>query len=524
MLAPIVSHGQNWQTVCMGDTVYFTAGANASYKGHYYYPPQKPPMIDSPMLRVMFIVDAAQSGADSLFRFYTSLRDTFQFRSGADTCIDTLASSWLGPAFIRKSDGTEYYFNSRRDTIAIRTLDGLGSSWLLARDTGGRRFVGTVAQAGLMMVDGVTDSFKTISVQAYSGNTPISHYFNSKLLQLSKNHGWLQTLDFCLFPNSIRGGRTGIALDGTQHIRLPAAFREGRITQNIAWKYSPGNEWIWKYERGFSGPDRRPAFTVVQHDSVVAFQAIGTGAGLATIRRIEHRSYHHFVLNLPPPVYQGYVDSSSTSVAIHIDTVRDILSSPVSTQMENGWRSSMSSRYYVWPYDSVRFFITRANLAYYGLQFQRGCMRLLQAIGAPDDHNSFETYLPDFGLTGDYTMNVYGPSHFQEEYGRYIFIKTGTDSFGARVNVAKLDVPATMPMGSFTVMPNPANDLLAISAATGSGPVSLTLRNMLGQIIIQQQIQGHKLSLSTSHIPSGLYLLEMAGKNHRQTIKVLIQH
>jgi hypothetical protein len=151
-------------------------------------------------------------------------------------------------------------------------------------------------------------------------------------------------------------------------------------------------------------------------------------------------------------------------------------------------------------------------------------MRLLTPLSAPDDYNSFTTYLPDFGLVGSYIMNVYSPSYFQEEYGRYIFIKTGTDSFGTRVNVAKLDVPELHHAGNFRITPNPANDQLTIIPGTGSGSISVAMRNMQGQTVFQQNFRGQKLSLSTAHIPAGLYFLELRGTDFRQVEKVLIRH
>jgi hypothetical protein len=473
-------------------------------------------MVDSPILRVIFAINAYANGPDSVFQFYTSFRDTVGY---GQPCVDTSAPSWLGPRLVRQSDGTEFYFNSRKDTITIHTQAQQGESWVLVVDTAKRRFVGTVTQSAIATIDGVPDSFKTISIQAYVGNNPISHPYNNKVLQFSKAHGWLQTLDFFRFPNRIWGDQYGVAIDSTQHFRLPAAFREGRTTQDIDWKYKPGNEWIWKQESQISNnPDRKATHTTVRHDSVTAFQKIAPNMGLATIRTVEFINYHSFVFSS-----SSYIDSSATTVYTHTDTVQNIAQGPIPTTIENPWRSSVLYRNYAWKYDSVRYFVTQAGLSrgYYP-RYQNGCMRLLPTLGAPDDFSSFSTYLTDFGSTAFYIQDV-NDVYWREEYGRYIYIKTGTDHFGSKVDVSKLAVEAAHATPLFTIAPNPANEKIVVTTP-GTQILQVQLMDISGRVIRQMSFQQRRLTVSTADIPDGLYLLEITGSGVRQTSKVLIQH
>ena len=175
-------------------------------------------------------------------------------------CLDTLASSWLGPRFVRKQTGTEYYFNSYSDTIEIRTNAHLGENWTLVKGVNGIIYKGTIVDVGITNVDSTVDSFKTIAIQADSNNVAVPSIYNSLILQISKAHGWLKTLDFYTFPNYSYNYSMFAQLlsssDTAQHTRLSRAF--ARLDLNfidLGWKYKPGNEWIRKYESGIGPSD-----------------------------------------------------------------------------------------------------------------------------------------------------------------------------------------------------------------------------------------------------------------------------
>src|SRR5215217_9581068 len=114
---------QRWKTVPIADTSYFAAGDHSA--GLLF-------ATDSNYLRTVFIREALASGNDTSYYFFHNLRTP-----NINACVDTAAPAWLGSHFIRKENGTEYYFNSFNDTITIRTDAPLNSSWTLATDTAG---------------------------------------------------------------------------------------------------------------------------------------------------------------------------------------------------------------------------------------------------------------------------------------------------------------------------------------------------------------------------------------------------
>jgi hypothetical protein len=519
IIAYCSAFGQNWQTVRSGDTNYFTAGKHASYKSWVYYPQEAPPMMDSPILRMAYVAGLSELDGDSVFSFYTSLRDSSDFGG----CVDTAGVSWLGPMCIRKADGTEYYFNRYRDTITLLTHAGPGYSWVLAKDTSGLQFIGHVIQLGVMQIDGSPDSFKSISIQAYSGTVPVAHPYNALILQISKTHGWIKALDLYRFPNIFSGKGKGIVIDGTQHSRLPLAATKGCMLERIDWKYVPGNEWIWKWEGRFSfNPDNTPQYLTVRHDSVLSFLPLASGLGLATIRSVEFKSSRIYVSGQNA----HYNSAFDVSVSVHTDTVRDETANPVPVKVENDWRHSSYYRYFAWPYDTAHYFFTRAVLAHFETHpaFDKGCMRFLP-FSAVGDWDQFDTYLPDFGQTGKYVVDMddHSGNIIKAEYGRYIYIKTGSSIFGTKVNVAALNVPSVLPGLLFKVTPNPAVDHITISSEAYPQPAHAALFNIAGQCVRRLSFS-EKLVMPADDIAEGLYFLEITSGGIRETSKVLIQH
>ena len=524
LLMPFLCDAQNWKTVQSNDTAYFSAGKHYFRKGGYYYPYSTSLVADTPLLRMMYIQNFTTAGTDTIFQFFSSFRDT----SNESKCIDTASPSWLGRRFIRKLDGTEYYFNRRKDTITILTNATLGGTWRLGQDTGGKQYLAKVVQVGVKNIDGVLDSFKVISIQAYLGSSSVNNSYNLMVLELSKEHGWRKTLDFFRFPNrDSSNDRIGIADDGNQHLRLPAAFSKGRMEQNISWKYMPGNEWIWKWEGKFTyNPDNSPYYTTVIHDSVLFFQPLGSGSGIATLRTVQYDKSHIYTSG---PTSSGYVDALTTSVKIHTDTVTDKAAPLLPKQIENNSYSGIPSRYFLQPYDSIRYFFSRTDLGFYLRNSTNDCYRFGYPLidGGPDTH--FETYLPDFGLTGKYAYEVFNTSTTsmvsKAEYGRYIYIKTGNTTFGTKVNVATLNVEEQR-QAFISVLPNPADKFITIHIGI-SGNAQRThviLYDIAGVVVFRQSIQDAILTIPTTSLRPGMYFLETITEGARIVKKVVIQH
>ena len=77
--------------------------------------------------------------------------------------------------------------------------------------------------------------------------------------------------------------------------------------------------------------------------------------------------------------------------------------------------------------------------------------------------------------------------------------------------------------GSFTVFPNPANDIIKISAPINTTATAI-LFDAVGRKIISTIISNTTSEISTANIPSGTYLLQLNGIDAVQTQKIVVKH
>lgn len=75
-----------------------------------------------------------------------------------------------------------------------------------------------------------------------------------------------------------------------------------------------------------------------------------------------------------------------------------------------------------------------------------------------------------------------------------------------------------------TVYPNPANTLLNISVANNVS-ISVTMVDMLGRTIANEQSQNGNISINTQNLATGMYLLTIRdAKGNQQNTKVMVKH
>ncbi len=262
-----IGYAQNWKTVPLNDTVYYTVsatGADSVWNGY---------------LRCIWIDSVNTIGTDSVFHFHLASRDTGQ------TCIDTTANTWLGKRFIRNDQGEEKYFNWLGDTILIKTLAALNDTWVMAFDTS-IEIRATVTNEDTLTIDGNLDSIKTLTLHAYLNGIPTSHFLNGEILILSKEHGMISSLQLEYFPHLQYSGNPYPSWD----IQLAFQFEHKRLDkqletldfnkENFTEKYAAGNEWIFDYYIMVDHP------LITIHDSIISSSPLGLDS-IIVLHKIE---------------------------------------------------------------------------------------------------------------------------------------------------------------------------------------------------------------------------------------------
>ncbi len=77
--------------------------------------------------------------------------------------------------------------------------------------------------------------------------------------------------------------------------------------------------------------------------------------------------------------------------------------------------------------------------------------------------------------------------------------------------------------GILSITPNPANDELNITL-TDNTPATITLTNMLGQVVASQNVTIGHTTINTSALPAGMYVYTLSANGGRTTGRVVVAH
>ncbi len=523
-LFQVQANAQNWKTVNTPDTTYFRGGLHRSdYFTNQY----------SDILKMTFTDSSSASGGDSTFYFYNAIRGT-----GIGQCLDTIAPTWLGSKFIHKANGTEYYFNSISDTITINTQVQQGDTWTLAKDNTNLTFEATVISTGLTTVEGVPDSFKRLTIQAYQNGNAIANPYNGKILEWSKDHGWLTTLDLYRFPNQINGWEEfGVLTDSTQLTRLDNGFAHLDMNYiDLLWKYTPGNEWIHHDEQGMAMYGSVPydgALKTIIHDSVISSSLLNSNS-----IEVNFMTKKYTVNNWSFDITNNHFDSTASSVTIfHTDTISLITPESIADNIHRellqpglqipdiNITPEMHTRYFT---DTLcgRPTLRSYFLNGYYVHYSNNCW--VFDYGISGGSTSSDTRLYGFGpisylyATSGLVLMYGSLDYYQKQY--YSYLKLPNCTSGIKIDVIALDAQDLVKAKPvINVYPNPAKGSICFQSSYIDPEASVRLTDMTGKLLLQQQGLQHNNLIDTKAIASGMYLIHVVTARGSTTIKVMIQ-
>jgi hypothetical protein len=296
-------YSQNWRSISLTDTNHFQVLA----------PLNNGDSIWNGYLRSIHTVSSSYSGNYHILDLPTSTR-----KNMFGVVQQSNGDSWLGSKVIIDTlNGVETFFNQLGDSIFINTWASVNDTWPMGKDTNGIIIYATVISADTLTIDGILDSIKTISLQAFLNANPVSNYYNNQDIKISKEHGFLNTFEFYGFPNY----NMNYSFDWLSNpdvpypiLFYPHARLDKKITQintnkpDLATKFLPGNEWII-YTKNNGGPNNLS----ILHDSIIS-------SNMLTSTEIEVTHYKHifvtqYLTNATPPhdtIYHSYSTGTDT--------------------------------------------------------------------------------------------------------------------------------------------------------------------------------------------------------------------
>lgn len=464
------------------------------------------------MLRVIWIDSYTTIGADTVFHFYKTHRDTLS----NGTCIDTSGASWLGHEFISSNDGFDYYFNKFNDTIKIKRQADIGDTWLVGHDINGIDFRATLTQKGPINIESTTDSFQALSIQAYQNNTPVPNHYNGKELRWTKYHGWLTALDLYRFPNNVNEDAfTGAITDTGQLTRLDHFARLDMNYIDLPWKFAPGNEFIYR--------KRIATDEEIWHDSVITSTLLDTNTIVVYCQTNYFET--HLVVNSGPPHYVSSGSSYYKTDTITKSNIPNLVRNTILPEAKS------FSYYPNWDHFFADTFCNGRPIGKFfsvgmtsGMLNTTGCVNFSNGISGAGEHSY--AFLYGFGIISQHDAMGIAPGYWNDLYIKdyFTYIKTQDCEWGTKINVKALSIENTETSGTFTkIYPNPIKDHLILECNYTEPTGTITLTDITGKVLYQQNGVLETNKIMMGGFAKGVYLLHVTAKHRKQAHKVVIE-
>jgi hypothetical protein len=395
-------------------------------------------------------------------------------------CFNARGASWIGEKIIVQDNGYNLYFNHALDTIKINTNAQLNQSWKAYELTDSLLITASITDHNTIEFLGQVDSVKTITFKVFDKlNTPIAHELNNISILLSKNYGWIKTLEFYHFPEiKVR------TLIGSSKPALGIV--------NLTWldvhDYQVGDE-IHVLSETTTSIDINNVLRN-SHSTIYNYLKRENYADSVVyeIDVMESRVKHWLVTD-------SIVSSFTRDTIIQVytpDSIFDKLpGEPIINVSESGQEASTYVMYYSNRSEKLPpiHYLEFQSDSCWMFPIYDGCffssLRYIQGLGGP--------YSQCESLLGFSKREL-------------IYYKKGDETWGTPLLIT--GIPQNNPTTQVNIYPNPSQGFLSITH-NFSEPLIIELIDISGKILMTERLTASQLVLNISHLDKGIYLYRL---------------
>jgi type IX secretion system substrate protein len=422
-------------------------------------------------------------------------------------CYTPYGGSWVGKSIIIRQDGYNLFTNKFDDTIKINTRAKLNESWVCYNVND------TIVTAKVISHDtlhflGLIDSVKEISFTATDTNMkPIPLNINQWTIKLSKNHGFVNTLGFYLFPE-IPGGFSTFYSEYIDAYELKGLSNPKTGIQPLKWfdvfDFQPGDEihtlYLAKYAKAYSGF----IYETNIHKTIDIY-----------LTRMDLPNRIEYTIDRKRSKIRRWDDSVSYSYShdtikknIYPDTLFDHLSmEPIVDPFISAYKYEARIGFYI----QGQYIIKKSEPNRYGLGYNPwdSCWTQPQI----DPYGCIPFYDVYYqGLGGPYYSCSELYSATNRSYN-IVYFKKGNITWGTPLVITGIE-GHKKPLQA-KVFPNPAKGQIWIETETTALPLIFELIDLHGRTLMIKEINSGYFSVDTGPYPSGIYLYQLQDKNGR---------
>jgi hypothetical protein len=470
---------QDYQTVYSNRTALFKNTTNDQIKG----------------LRVDSVKIVA---ADTVLYPFATIQEVSKY------CYSPYKASWIGEKVVIKPDGKNLFFNRVENAITLKTKARLNETWIAFQRADAFRVEASVQAIELGNVLGLSDSVKTLAFRVVDqqGNT-VTHTLNSRKVKISKRYGFLEALNFYLFPDIVASypdlTLVSHSLVGLTNPKLGV--------QNLTWfevyGFNPGDE-----------------LHVQEHN-------IGDPYFYLQVREYDNRCIYKYLerTNYADSIVYRYARKQSiktvytdkTTLETFNDTVRSVVrANPGFDQLPgepifNGGSAQQmymrndEFRMKISPSVMNELYVNPGNGNCWSAIAGEGCLpekRYIAGLGGP--------YYYCSGQVGE------------TEERKLVYYKKGATEWGEKLVIT--DVTNLKNNDRLQVFPNPARDAVTFRLNGDAGAYEVRIYSQTGQLVKSEQFEGSLCIINLTSLKSGIYLYKVTSSHSAvQTGKLVVE-
>jgi hypothetical protein len=486
---------QNWQTISASDTNLFLISAGG------------PDSVWNNYIRCVSVDSSVNMANGVVNYFYPSVR------LDKNDVIDTAnGGTWLGKFNFVMNNGVEVFLNQYEDSIFIHSLAEVNDTWIICTKNG-LEYHGKVISKTAVPIDGVTDSIKTIQIQAMQAGLPVANYYNSLQIILSKDHGFYTCFELFGFPDKVAATFADPMVYPYPYLPFVHQRIESSVTNtDMAWtnfslKFKPGNEWMYSWvfnywhDHGYV------------HDSIISSQFI-------TPFSIQVTRYRHTYSTIKIfPQQQNPYDTSYHTFSTFVDTVNQ----PNYTEFLKAYLFEHKYNTLGYAFDSL--FQSNKFHWYFTAAFCNGKLALRDSV-------QWQTPVSGWGhltrKTGEGFGSLYlNQYEFQgvvqnayEHYEDMFYLKLDSCIEGTKLNFNTLSAKDFDPvLSDLAIYPNPVSAQLFVRNIRETEISDYCIFDLSGHVYGQA---GFANPILTERLPAGLYMIRFTtskGMVYRKFLK-----
>lgn len=445
-------------------------------------------------------IDSVKVDIDSVFYPFTTIQEV------SENCFSPYKASWIGEKVVVKPDGTNLFFNRDGDTITLKTRARINETWIAFQRADDFRVKATVQSIEMETFLGLTDSVKTIILSVIDQNeNMLEHPLNNLKLKISKTYGFVETLNFYLFPDM----EVHDTMEKLENISLAGLTNPIAGVQNLTWfevnDFQPGDElhvleesssWEgWNAEYGYS---------------------ITNKANYKYLERTDYLDSIVYLIAIKQSIEK--VTHESSSLEVLLDTVKSVIK--VNPAFDKLPGEPIIDDIYLVVYN---FYMTSGTILSKTIpkQYENfhakndSCWGMIIFDGCARNNTYFK------GLGGPYYKCTNCCSLGGEER-KLVYYKKGETEWGEKLVIT--GVSEIKSSDDLQFFPNPAASFVTISNPSNIQIKRIELTDFSGRVVQTWKAQELvESTLNIQHISPGIYLLKATTAKGIKTGKLVVQ-